>query len=119
VPFADIAIMAPILARGLGTPMLASGPAAVAAVAVLRGFGGSAEVLAGPPGAAATEAAAQRVLQGHGGRGGGGAAAEAARQTGCAATSPRAGRRGQPWRRGWRRQHQHAARRGDGRGRRG
>ena len=34
--------------------MLASGPAPSAVVAVLRGFGGSAEVLAGPPGAAAT-----------------------------------------------------------------
>jgi len=46
--------MAPILARGLATPMLASGPAAARVVAILRGFGGSAEVLAGPPGAAAT-----------------------------------------------------------------
>jgi len=54
VPFADVAIMAPILARGLGTPMLASGPAAATVVALLQGFGGSSEVLAGPPGAAAT-----------------------------------------------------------------
>jgi 3-hydroxyisobutyrate dehydrogenase-like beta-hydroxyacid dehydrogenase len=54
VPFADIAIMAPILARGLGTPMLASGPAASVVVAVLSGFGGQAEVLDGPAGAAAT-----------------------------------------------------------------
>lgn len=54
VPFADIAIMAPILSRGLGTPMLASGPAAAEVVALLCGFGGRAEVLAGPAGAAAT-----------------------------------------------------------------
>ncbi len=54
VPFADVAIMAPILARGLGTPMVASGPAAAEVVAILRGFGGPAEVLAGPPGVAAT-----------------------------------------------------------------
>jgi 3-hydroxyisobutyrate dehydrogenase-like beta-hydroxyacid dehydrogenase len=54
VPFADIAIMAPVPARGLRTPMLVSGPAAASVTAVLNGYGAAAEVLAGPPGAAAT-----------------------------------------------------------------
>ncbi len=53
-PFADIAIMAPILARGLGTPMLASGSAAATVAGLLNGWGAGAEVLDGPPGAAAT-----------------------------------------------------------------
>jgi 3-hydroxyisobutyrate dehydrogenase-like beta-hydroxyacid dehydrogenase len=54
VPFADIAIMAPVPPHGLRTPMLASGPAAAAAVRLLTGWGAAVQVLPGPPGAAAT-----------------------------------------------------------------
>jgi 3-hydroxyisobutyrate dehydrogenase-like beta-hydroxyacid dehydrogenase len=54
VPFADIAIMAPVLPRGLRTPMLASGPAAGTVAGLLNGLGAEAGVLAGPAGAAAT-----------------------------------------------------------------
>jgi 3-hydroxyisobutyrate dehydrogenase-like beta-hydroxyacid dehydrogenase len=54
VPFADIAIMAPVPGRGLGVPMVASGPGAEAASRILRSCGGSLAVLAGPAGAAAT-----------------------------------------------------------------
>jgi 3-hydroxyisobutyrate dehydrogenase-like beta-hydroxyacid dehydrogenase len=54
VPFADIAIMAPIPQRGLRTPMLASGPAAAAAAGLLNGHGAAVQVLPGPAGAAAT-----------------------------------------------------------------
>ena len=54
VPFADIAIMAPVPGRGLGVPMLASGPAAAAASGILGGCGGAVSVLDGPAGAAAT-----------------------------------------------------------------
>ena len=53
VPFADIAIMAPILPRGLRTPMLASGPAATTVAGLLNGFGAATEVLPGPAGVAA------------------------------------------------------------------
>ena len=53
VPFADIAIMAPILPRGLHTPMLASGPAAASVAGLLNGFGAAAQVLPGPAGVAA------------------------------------------------------------------
>ena len=54
VPFADIAIMAPVPGRGLRVPMLASGPAAAAARDILRRCGSTAEVVDGPAGAAAT-----------------------------------------------------------------
>ena len=54
VPFADIAIMAPVPGRGLRTPMVASGPAAEAASGMLGGCGATVEVLPGPAGAAAT-----------------------------------------------------------------
>jgi 3-hydroxyisobutyrate dehydrogenase-like beta-hydroxyacid dehydrogenase len=54
VPFADIAIMAPVPGRGLRVPMLASGPAATAASDILGGYGGAVAVLDGPAGAAAT-----------------------------------------------------------------
>jgi 3-hydroxyisobutyrate dehydrogenase-like beta-hydroxyacid dehydrogenase len=53
VPFADIAIMAPILPRGLHTPMLASGPAAASVAGLLNGLGAAVQVLPGPAGAAA------------------------------------------------------------------
>ncbi|MGP7997252.1 MAG: DUF1932 domain-containing protein [Streptosporangiaceae bacterium] len=54
VPFADVAIMAPVPPRGLRTPMLASGPAAAEVARLLGGCGASVAVLPGPPGAAAT-----------------------------------------------------------------
>jgi 3-hydroxyisobutyrate dehydrogenase-like beta-hydroxyacid dehydrogenase len=54
VPFADVAIMAPVPGRGLRVPMLASGPAAARASEILGGCGGAVAVLDGPAGAAAT-----------------------------------------------------------------
>ena len=54
VPFADIAIMAPVPGRGLRTPMVVSGPAAETVARLLRGCGATVSVLAGPAGAAAT-----------------------------------------------------------------
>lgn len=54
VSFADVAIMAPVPGRGLRTPMVASGPGAEAASSMLSACGATVEVLAGPPGAAAT-----------------------------------------------------------------
>ena len=54
VPFADIAIMAPVPPRGLRTPMLASGPAAAAAAGLLNRHGASVCVLPGPASTAAT-----------------------------------------------------------------
>jgi 3-hydroxyisobutyrate dehydrogenase-like beta-hydroxyacid dehydrogenase len=52
--FADVALMAPVPGRGIRTPALASGPGAVAAAAVLGGYGMPVTVLEGEPGAAAT-----------------------------------------------------------------
>ena len=75
VPFADIAIMAPILPRGLRTPMLASGPAAVTVARLLERLRGTGAGAARPARRGRhPQAAAQRVLQGHGRRDGGGAA---------------------------------------------
>jgi 3-hydroxyisobutyrate dehydrogenase-like beta-hydroxyacid dehydrogenase len=54
VPFADIAIMAPVPGRGLGAPMVVSGPAAEAVARLLGGCGATVSVLPGPAGAAAT-----------------------------------------------------------------
>lgn len=54
VPFADIAIMAPVPGRGLKVPMLTSGGGAVRAAGILRGLGGSIEVLDGEAGLAAS-----------------------------------------------------------------
>jgi 3-hydroxyisobutyrate dehydrogenase-like beta-hydroxyacid dehydrogenase len=54
VPFADIAIMAPVPGRGLGVPMVVSGPAAETVRELLRGCGATVSVLPGPAGAAAT-----------------------------------------------------------------
>ena len=54
VPFADLAIMAPVPGRGLRTPMVASGPGAEAAAGMLSACGATVEILAGPAGAAAT-----------------------------------------------------------------
>jgi 3-hydroxyisobutyrate dehydrogenase-like beta-hydroxyacid dehydrogenase len=54
VPFADIAIMAPVPGRGYRVPMLISGPGAERAAAILADCGANTEVLPGPAGAAAT-----------------------------------------------------------------
>jgi len=53
IAFADVAIMSPVPAGGLRTPMLACGPAAARLARILGDLGGRVEVLAGPPGAAA------------------------------------------------------------------
>ncbi len=55
VPFADIAMMAPVPGRGLRVPMLASGPGADRYAALLGPLGASIEVLDGPPGLAASK----------------------------------------------------------------
>ena len=54
VPFADIAIMAPVPGRGLRTPMAVSGPAAEDVARLLGACGATVSVLPGPAGAAAT-----------------------------------------------------------------
>ncbi|SEF19740.1 NAD binding domain of 6-phosphogluconate dehydrogenase [Amycolatopsis pretoriensis] len=53
VPFADIAIMAPVPGRGLRVPMLATGPAAEVVADALNAFGASVEVMPGDAGLAA------------------------------------------------------------------
>ncbi|HEY1822193.1 MAG TPA: DUF1932 domain-containing protein [Trebonia sp.] len=50
----DVAMMAPVPGNGLQVPMLASGDGADAVAKTLRGYGAGIEVLAGPPGLAAT-----------------------------------------------------------------
>lgn len=50
----DVAIMAPVPPRGLGTPMTVSGPAAHEYASVMRRHGATVDVIAGPIGAAAT-----------------------------------------------------------------
>ena len=54
VPFADIALMAPVPGRGLHTPMVVSGPAAEDVAHLLGACGATVSVLPGPAGAAAT-----------------------------------------------------------------
>jgi 3-hydroxyisobutyrate dehydrogenase-like beta-hydroxyacid dehydrogenase len=51
--FADVALMAPVPGRGLGTPALASGPGALRYAELLGPLGADVEVLDGPPGLAA------------------------------------------------------------------
>jgi 3-hydroxyisobutyrate dehydrogenase-like beta-hydroxyacid dehydrogenase len=53
VPFADVAIMAPVPGQGLRVPMLATGGAARQVAEILLPFGASIEVMAGPAGLAA------------------------------------------------------------------
>ncbi|RSM49051.1 NAD(P)-dependent oxidoreductase [Amycolatopsis balhimycina DSM 5908] len=53
VPFADVAIMAPVPGRGLRVPMLATGDAAGTVAAALNQFGAAVEVMDGEPGLAA------------------------------------------------------------------
>jgi 3-hydroxyisobutyrate dehydrogenase-like beta-hydroxyacid dehydrogenase len=54
LPFADIAIMAPVPGLGHRVPMIVSGTGAQRTSAILRDCGASIEVLAGPAGLAAT-----------------------------------------------------------------
>jgi 3-hydroxyisobutyrate dehydrogenase-like beta-hydroxyacid dehydrogenase len=54
VPFADIALMAPVPGRGLHTPMVVSGPAAEDVARLLGACGATVSVLPGPAGVAAT-----------------------------------------------------------------
>ena len=54
VPFADVAMMAPVPGRGLRVPMLASGPAAARYAAILAPLGADIETLDGPAGLAAS-----------------------------------------------------------------
>ena len=54
VPFADIALMAPVPGRGLNTPMVVSGPAAEDVARLLGACGATVSVLPGPAGVAAT-----------------------------------------------------------------
>ncbi len=51
--FADVALMAPVPGRGLGTPMLACGRAAGQFAGALGPLGATVDVLPGPPGTAA------------------------------------------------------------------
>jgi len=55
VPFADVAMMAPVPGRGLRVPMLASGDGAVRFAGTLRPLGAQIEVLEGPAGLAARQ----------------------------------------------------------------
>jgi 3-hydroxyisobutyrate dehydrogenase-like beta-hydroxyacid dehydrogenase len=55
VPFADVAMMAPVPGRGLRVPMLASGDGAARYAGILVPLGADIEVLAGPAGLAASK----------------------------------------------------------------
>lgn len=55
VPFADVAMMAPVPGRGLRVPMLASGTGAARFTALLTPLGAGIEVLDGPAGLAASK----------------------------------------------------------------
>ena len=55
VPFADVAMMAPVPGRGLRVPMLASGTGAARYAALLSPLGADIEVLDGPAGLAASK----------------------------------------------------------------
>lgn len=60
--FADVALMAPVPGKGLRTPMLASGPAAVQFAALFSGLGASVDVLPGPAGTAAARKLVRSVF---------------------------------------------------------
>lgn len=62
IAFADVALMAPVPGRGLGTPMLVSGPAAETYARLLRQVGAAVEILPGPPGAAAARKLVRSVF---------------------------------------------------------
>src|SRR4029077_4171318 len=58
----DVALMSPVPGSGLGTPMLACGPAAERVAQILGGLGGIVEVLHGPPGTAAARKLVRSVF---------------------------------------------------------
>jgi 3-hydroxyisobutyrate dehydrogenase-like beta-hydroxyacid dehydrogenase len=62
IPFADVAMMAPVPDRGIRTPMLVSRPAAADVAVALNALGGKAEVLPGPAGAAASRKLVRSVF---------------------------------------------------------
>ncbi|MCQ0019578.1 NAD(P)-binding domain-containing protein [Actinomadura madurae] len=106
VPFADVAIMAPVPGRGLRTPMLAAGDGAARVAALLGPLGARVEVMdAGParPRAASCSAAcSSRGSPGRSSRRWRRRGRPAAR-TGCAATSSRSCPRpaSTPWTGSW------------------
>ncbi len=53
LPFADVALMAPVPGKGLATPSLASGPGAEAYAEMMKPLGASVEVVGDEPGVAA------------------------------------------------------------------
>jgi len=59
LPFADVALMAPVPDNGLATPSLASGPGAEAYAGIVGELGGEVEVIGERPG----EAAARKLLR--------------------------------------------------------
>lgn len=62
IAFADVALMAQVPGNGLGTPMLACGPAAGRFAGVIGRLGGTVEVLSGPPGSAAARKLVRSVF---------------------------------------------------------
>lgn len=59
LPFADVALMAPVPGSGLATPALASGPGAAAFADIVQPLGGQVEVVSDRPG----HAAARKLLR--------------------------------------------------------
>jgi 3-hydroxyisobutyrate dehydrogenase-like beta-hydroxyacid dehydrogenase len=62
VAFADVALMSPVPGNGLGTPMLACGPAAELFAQLVGQLGGTVETLPGPPGSAAARKLVRSVF---------------------------------------------------------
>jgi 3-hydroxyisobutyrate dehydrogenase-like beta-hydroxyacid dehydrogenase len=62
IAFADVALMSPVPGRGLGTPMLVSGPAADDYARLVAKLGAIVEVLPGPAGAAAARKLVRSVF---------------------------------------------------------
>jgi 3-hydroxyisobutyrate dehydrogenase-like beta-hydroxyacid dehydrogenase len=60
--FADVALMSPVPGNGLGTPMLAAGPAAGEFARIFGALGAAVDVLPGPPGAAAARKLVRSVF---------------------------------------------------------
>ncbi|HUZ51035.1 MAG TPA: DUF1932 domain-containing protein [Streptosporangiaceae bacterium] len=62
IAFTDVALMSPVPGNGLGTPMLACGPAAERFAQVIGRLGGTVDVLPGPPGTAAARKLVRSVF---------------------------------------------------------
>ena len=62
IAFTDVALMSPVPGNGLGTPMLACGPAAGRFARIVGQLGGTVEVLPGPPGTAAARKLVRSVF---------------------------------------------------------